>query len=242
LNEAECIASLATLHINDLFFDHVVLYNQFRSGNYGIVDSIGLDISSSNPIITGYEVKISRGDFLQDTKWPKYLPFCHCLYFACPAGLLKPTEIDDKAGLIYCYSDKKARTIKKAPYRNTIIPANLFIYLLYHRLNKEPIEVTGLKKSTRAIMSKRSANEDELIRKYVDDIIKKKLYNQDIAIRELKWIEDIMKEAGIKSLSDLNMLINKSPVEKRCLERIKKDLEYSVSMLDKLLEKENKNG
>ncbi len=41
MNEAECITSLATLHINDLFFDHA--------------DSVGLNTTKSNSIVIVYE-------------------------------------------------------------------------------------------------------------------------------------------------------------------------------------------
>ena len=43
----------------------------------------------SQPLSVGYEIKISRGDFLNDNKWMGYLPYCNELYFVCPVGLIK---------------------------------------------------------------------------------------------------------------------------------------------------------
>ena len=48
----------------------------------------------------GYEIKISRGDFLQDKKWETYLKFCTYFYFIAPAGIIKVEELPEKIGLI----------------------------------------------------------------------------------------------------------------------------------------------
>ena len=40
--------------------------------------------SWSKPALYGYEIKVSRQDFLKDDKWPDYLPMCNELYFVCP--------------------------------------------------------------------------------------------------------------------------------------------------------------
>lgn len=67
--------------------------------------------------IRGYEVKISRSDFLSDVgsqKWRKYLAVCHQVYFAAPSGLLKKNEIPHGAGLI-TLGDKGWQVIKSAP-------------------------------------------------------------------------------------------------------------------------------
>ncbi|WP_431861419.1 MmcB family DNA repair protein [Azospirillum sp.] len=49
------------------------------------------------------EVKVSRGDFLADlraSKWLVYAPFSARIFFACPAGLIKPHEVPSSCGLI----------------------------------------------------------------------------------------------------------------------------------------------
>lgn len=74
--------------------------------------------------IRGYEVKISRSDFLSDVgsqKWRKYLSVCHQVYFATPAGLLRKEEIPSGAGLIVL-GDKGWQVIKSAPVHD---PENL---------------------------------------------------------------------------------------------------------------------
>ena len=47
-----------------------------------------------------YEVKSSRADYLADSKWEKYLPFCTHFAFVAPAGVIAKWEIDRDIGLI----------------------------------------------------------------------------------------------------------------------------------------------
>ena len=51
----------------------------------------------------GYEIKVSRGDFLQDKKWKDYLQFCNYFYFLAPKGIIKPDELPKEIGLIEFY-------------------------------------------------------------------------------------------------------------------------------------------
>ncbi|MFN2461028.1 MAG: MmcB family DNA repair protein [Candidatus Velthaea sp.] len=47
-----------------------------------------------------YEVKSSRGDYLADTKWHRYLDFCTHFAFVAPAGAIQRWELDRDVGLI----------------------------------------------------------------------------------------------------------------------------------------------
>ncbi len=70
---------------------------------------------------SGYEVKISRSDFVADDKWQEYLPFCNKFYFVCPPDLIKLSELPPETGLIYVeqglvcevYGDDVVKTQKK---------------------------------------------------------------------------------------------------------------------------------
>ncbi len=81
-----------------------------------------------------YEIKVSRSDFLADTKWREYLPYCHELYFVCPWGMIEPQEIDDAAGL--CWVSKNGRRIytkKRVEQRDIEIPAEMLIHIVMSR-------------------------------------------------------------------------------------------------------------
>ncbi len=47
------------------------------------------------------EVKVSRSDFFADTKKLHNHPLGHYKLYACPTGLIQPTEIPEKWGLLY---------------------------------------------------------------------------------------------------------------------------------------------
>lgn len=64
-------------------------------------DGLAITKSYTKPNIIGYEIKVSRNDFLQDNKWHLYLQYCNEFYFVVPKGLVKKEELPDHVGLIY---------------------------------------------------------------------------------------------------------------------------------------------
>jgi len=70
-----------------------------------------------------YEVKISRADFRRDTaiKQREARLFSDQFFYVTPAGLIKPEEVPDWAGLIE-YRDGTFKTIIHAPYRDKDAP------------------------------------------------------------------------------------------------------------------------
>lgn len=83
---------------------------------------------------TGYEIKVSRSDFLQDKKWHNYLPFCDVFYFICPPGLIQEAELPKEAGLIYVMP-KILKTIKFS-YKSKVRANETFLLgLIINRLN-----------------------------------------------------------------------------------------------------------
>lgn len=77
----------------------------------GILDLWVMKKSWAHPSFIGYEVKVSRSDFLGDIKWRKYRDVCTELYFAAPPGVIQPEELSDGVGLILC--TKSATRIKR---------------------------------------------------------------------------------------------------------------------------------
>lgn len=90
--------------------------------------------SYAHPRFIGYEIKVNRQDFLRDTKWPDYLPYCTEFYFVAPAGIIDPTEVPEQAGLLVASKNvKRLMTKKKAPFRDVEIPISLLTYILMSR-------------------------------------------------------------------------------------------------------------
>jgi hypothetical protein len=83
-------------------------------------------------LISIYEVKWSRADFLRDLnseKWRSYLPYCHHFYFAVPKFIpgdtgkrcfLNIKEVPPEAGLIRYNQDKNTWYVRKAAPKRKI--------------------------------------------------------------------------------------------------------------------------
>lgn len=90
--------------------------------------------SWAHPEYTGYEIKVTRSDFLRDEKWRAYLPFCNRLLFVSPLGVIKPEELPDSVGLLVpAPSGNKLLTKKKAIYRQVPEPVAVLLYILMSR-------------------------------------------------------------------------------------------------------------
>jgi hypothetical protein len=61
-------------------------------------DAVAIYKSWANPQIRGYEIKVSRSDFLQDNKYSLYLPYFHEFYFAVPKGMVQRQEVEENIG------------------------------------------------------------------------------------------------------------------------------------------------
>jgi len=102
--------------------------------------------SWAKPCVWGYEIKVSRSDFLADNKWRGYLPLCNEFYFVAPAGVIKPGEMPEEAGLLLVTSTATRLWMKKkAPYRDIEIDTNIFRYVLISRavITSDPAYADG---------------------------------------------------------------------------------------------------
>lgn len=106
--------------------------------------------SHTRPMLTAYEVKASRADFLSDIradKWRAYLPFCHRLYFACPRGVLARDEIPDGMGLLTYNAQKRTWTSLKTATVQNAEPATDYSFLLgvlFAAMNEEQRQREGI--------------------------------------------------------------------------------------------------
>jgi hypothetical protein len=104
-------------HEKDLFLSECKTGRTWGDKVY-VFDGWAMKKSWSNPEVIGYEIKVSRGDFLSDKKWRNYLPYCNTFYFVCPRGIVDVKELPEDTGLILVSkTGTKLYTKKKAPYR-----------------------------------------------------------------------------------------------------------------------------
>lgn len=126
--------ALANRHTDDLFLTEVKTGRTWDNRELLKFDALAMKRSWANPCLSGYEVKVSRNDFMQDTKWPGYMAYCHKFSFVCPKGLISKDELPDEVGLIYYYPDTGAlRAERSAKHRMVDIPPELYMYMLMSR-------------------------------------------------------------------------------------------------------------
>lgn len=124
---------LSAKHSDDLFIPECKTGSTYI-GSHSRMDGLAIKKSYAKPLITAYEIKVSRSDFINDEKWTSYLDYCNSFYFVCPVGLISVSEVPEEAGLIYVSkTGTKLFNKKKAPYRKVDIPESLWRYILYSR-------------------------------------------------------------------------------------------------------------
>ena len=99
-------------------------------------DIIVIRPSYTRFLITTYEIKSNRADFLSEMrtgKWKKYFPHCHRFYFAMPKGVANKKEIPEEAGLLL-YGEKGWYVAKMAKVRDVEIPTETLLALLFYRM------------------------------------------------------------------------------------------------------------
>jgi hypothetical protein len=90
------------------FFAHV-----YRGSKGYILDGFAMSKAYGGMKTIGYEVKVSRSDFLQDKKWQNYLPVCNTFYFVSPPDVISKADLPDGIGL-YHVVDNHLTCVKKA--------------------------------------------------------------------------------------------------------------------------------
>jgi len=99
------------------------------------LDGWAMNKSWANATATGYEVKVSRSDFMNDKKWMGYLKYCNEFYFVAPAGIISPDEVPEQAGLyLVSKTGTKLFKKKKSPYRDIEIPESIYMYIMMNRV------------------------------------------------------------------------------------------------------------
>ena len=110
-------ALLDCRHSKDIVCHEAPCGSGYASG-YGQIDTWVLRPSWTRPAVIGYEIKVSRRDFLADQKWMGYLPYCNELYFAVAPGVCTVEEMPEGVGLLEATKNGgRILTRRKAAHR-----------------------------------------------------------------------------------------------------------------------------
>ncbi|KFI93211.1 hypothetical protein BISA_1377 [Bifidobacterium saguini DSM 23967] len=101
------------------------------------LDGVSLNIDWRNNMwISGYEVKVSRSDFLRDAKYLRYKDYVDDLTLVCPARMIDRDEIPEPVGLLWFYPDAPAGR-PRLKYRRKPDPSGGDTRQIEHRLLKQ---------------------------------------------------------------------------------------------------------
>ncbi|MDD3881912.1 MAG: hypothetical protein PHI27_06635 [Eubacteriales bacterium] len=142
--------ALSERHYRDFFLTECKSGSTWLTakGDMKILDALAIRKSWTNTCFTGYEIKVSRGDFLRDAKFYTYEELCNCLYVVCPKGMIERTELPESVGLIYYNPEtKNLVTKKKAIYRDITYSPDLLLYIIFSRLDSDRIPFYSDKKA-----------------------------------------------------------------------------------------------
>lgn len=168
-------------------------------------DGLAITKSYTKPNIIGYEIKVSRNDFLQDNKWHLYLQYCNEFYFVVPKGLVKKEELPDHVGLIYFNPDTKAlRTVKKALYRQIEEPVGVYKYIIFSRLEEDRIPFYN--------------DRAEYCKDYLEDKVVKSAIGQRLGTKLAKDLEEA--ENKLKSLQSVEKELQAWKSVKKVLDKV----------------------
>lgn len=86
----------------------------------GRVDLMVVDLRTHEVI--GYEVKVSRGDFLQDRKWSSYTPYFNRFYLATLPGVVVKGELPAEVGHLEMRGDGDERRLVAVQHGRPLQP------------------------------------------------------------------------------------------------------------------------
>jgi hypothetical protein len=147
-----------------------------------------------SPMTTvGYEIKVSRADFEQDQKWTSYLPLCHAFYFACPAGLIRSTDLPKGVGLKW-YSKSgnihtKLRAERHEPDPEKLAQLLIYVIMCRARITKEPQrEEPDHLECIKGIIE--TAEKKKELSSYVSGHVQRQYAEMKKQVQEARWKEE----------------------------------------------------
>lgn len=104
-----------------------------RSGSK-ILDAVAIPPTWSPRTVIGYEIKVTRADFLSDQKFPHYMSTSNLFYFVVPKGLIKKEEVPQRVGILE-YNNGKLRQLKRAVYEDVEINTDMLLHCIFYKMN-----------------------------------------------------------------------------------------------------------
>ena len=190
MKTSEITASL----VRKLRGDRYICATEFKvlDGDLGRADVVAMLRSGHRTALSIFEVKVSRSDFLADTKAGKWRRYTAAgpVWFAVPAGLVEKSEVPDGAGLM-TLDGRGWRRVKRADDKMKPPPVETMRRL-----------VMAVADQTRAAANAREANRWRLAegkRRELADAIRGALAREDHELWVAKAAEEFAKFSDLQN-------------------------------------------
>jgi len=200
-------------------------FPEFRTltgyANARFIDAVAVGLWSKNNGIWAFEIKINRGDFIQDVsqfqhKHADALEISHRFYYVCPWGLIDKNEVPDVAGLIWVNKamsfvikkQAQLRVKQEIPMSHFLAFAQKFGSTIEH--SKIPVKYLGKEISQddflEIVEEKKRGDFDFEVKIKARDLIKERKHDNEPILRIFRDIkglcrcwknEDLMPEIKI---------------------------------------------
>jgi hypothetical protein len=202
-----------------------------------------------SPLTTiGYEIKVSRMDFVHDDKWTLYLRACLQFYWVCPPRLIAVEEVPEGCGLMW-QAGSRLLTKRKAP-RHEPDPTTLILLMAYVLMSRSQIVANMWEAGARAkadvwrdLMLEREGERllghvvGKVMRRHVQDLERR---TREAAARSQSFehLEKRLREAGVdpsepEAFAKANALLRATAASSE-LDQIKRGLVFQARQIMRL--------
>jgi hypothetical protein len=152
----------------------------------------------------GYEIKVSRRDFLADQKWDLYLEHCHEFSFVAPPGVIHPSELPDGIGLLEASKNGARLFLRRKAARRDVDAWGPMVYVLMSRctIGREYEEHNGLEFWRGWIKLK---DNDREVGRLVRERMGMKILERELAVEHREDAVKSVEQRLVSTLEDLGI-------------------------------------
>jgi len=217
-----------------------------------IFDGLAISKSWAHPNIIGLEIKVSRSDFLRDSKYSLYLPYCHEFYYIVPQGMIERSELANDIGLIY-FNEKNQtlRIAKQAVHRRVDISSSMLMYIIMSKLDQDRYSSSLSRKQLIEMYVQGEKDSRDLGNRFqskliveINDLKKQLSWSTDRGYKEYHEIEEVFKkheEYPFHMAERIDELLSQPDLDAKQIQWAVDNLERGLGLIKKEFEKaENK--
>ena len=182
--------------------------SQVKMGAAGskILDAIAIPPTWSPRTVIGYEIKVTRSDFLSDQKYPHYMSTSNLFYFVVPKGLIKKEEVPQRVGILE-YNNGKLRQIKRAVYENVEINSDMLLHCIFYKIHEYRRPMTRQEHLDNVKARVEAKDYGSLLGRKISDLTRKKSNEESDGERNWRlFVESFEQKCGFKPYSNWDLM------------------------------------